>query len=336
VELWETGTPAQRLACLAGARHFDPAAARGWLEGTWADEAPEFRAAALAALATGLSLDDEPLLTRCLADRRRETRQQAQTLLARLPASGLAQRMRARAEAILTLKRGLLARQLDVALPASFDPAWKADGLEEKSPAGTGEKAFWVRQILALVPIRHWQEKFSLAAADLVTAAHKGEWSELLVGAWLRALELGAEPGLAAALFEPVLVAPKSPTAGTQAMETVGRLFTACTEAERWSLAAKFGGKRLLVWWCVPHLREAPSRAEERAVLLHLAPTLRDGTAPGGTPTAVAAARAFSPVLRDEAARLLTRDNGLSKPAEHFLQALDLRAAMHAAFGVPS
>jgi hypothetical protein len=40
--------------------------------------------------------------------------------------------------------------------------------------------------------------------------------------------------------------------------------------------------------------------------------------------------------LRDEAARLLERDNGLSKPAEHFLQALDLRAAMHAAFAVPS
>jgi len=334
--IWETGTPAQRLTCLAAARRVDPAQARAWLEQTWADETPDFRAAALGTLEHGLSRDDEPLLVRCLADRRRETRQQAQLLLARLPGSAFARRMRERAGSILTLKRGLLSRQLEIALPPAFDPSWKSDGLEEKPPAGTGEKAFWVQQILALVPVAHWSETLGLTAADLVKAAQKGEWGALLVEAWLRALPLGAPAGLAAALFEPVLVAPSPPPTGTRAAEIIGQMFAGCDEAERWKLTAKFGGDRWLAWWCVPHLRAASSPDEGRAVLQHLSLALRDGTAPGGTPAAVAAARAFPPDLRDEAARLLERESGLSKPAEYFLQALDLRAAMRAAFGLPS
>jgi hypothetical protein len=333
LELWETGTPAQRLACLAAQRRIQPAVARGWLEKSWGEETPDFRTAALGAFVVGLSIEDEPLVMRGLGDRRRETRQQAQQLLACLPASGLAQRMQARAAAILGCRRGLLSRQLEVTLPAAFDPAWKADGIEEKPPAGAGEKAFWIRQILALVPVRRWLEEFRVSAGDLVKLAQKSEWSEVLIDAWLRALPLGADPGLAAALFEPVLVLPKQPPVGTQASEVIAQLFAACTDAERWSLAARHGGERFLAWWCVPHLGPAESLSDARAVLRHLLPALRDGTAPGGTPTAVAAARAIPPALRDEAAAWLARDNGLSKPGEHFLQALDLRAAMHAAFG---
>ena len=302
------------------------------MEASWAEESPDFRVAALGALEVGLSLADEPLLTQCLGDRRRETRQQAQQLLACLPESGLAQRMRARAETILLFKRGLLSRQIEVVLPEAFDPKWKADAIEEKPPAGVGEKAHWIRQILALVPVGHWLGRFSLAAADLIALAQKSEWSEVLIDAWLHALPLGTPPGLAAALFESVLVAPKQAPVGSAASERVAQLFAGCTAAERWTLTAQHGGERGLVWWCVPHLGASPSRADARAVLRHLAPALRDGTAPGGSPAAVAAARAIPPELREEAGMLLQRDNGLSKPAEHFLQALDVRAAMHAAF----
>jgi hypothetical protein len=79
-------------------------------------------------------------------------------------------------------------------------------------------------------------------------------------------------------------------------------------------------------------LRGTPTLAQARALLHQIAPALRDGFNPGGSPVAVVAARLMPPSLRDEAVKLLTRDDHLSKPAEAFVQALDLRSALHAAF----
>ena len=47
-------------------------------------------------------------------------------------------RWSARAEALLTFHRGFLSKKLEITLPAEFDAAWTADGLEEKPPAGVG------------------------------------------------------------------------------------------------------------------------------------------------------------------------------------------------------
>jgi hypothetical protein len=331
--LWETGTPAERLACLAAFRRTDPAQARQRLEATWKDEAPDFREAAIACLESGLSNDDETFLERCLADRRRETRQRAQVLLARLAASAFASRMRSRAEACVAFERGFLSKKLEVRLPPAFDPEWKADGIEEKPPARTGEKAFWVRQIVALIPASHWNEKFSTNAGDIVALARKGEWGDLLVEAWLRSLEVAPDPAWSAALFEPVLVDAKSPPGGMSAPDAAGLLLRDCPAADRWKLVDRFGDRDVVSWACLPHLGPAPSDGVAYAVFKHIARALRDGSFPGGSPQAVAVARWFSPAMRADAARLLKRDSGLSRPAESFLQALDVRAAMPAAFG---
>lgn len=82
----------------------------------------------------------------------------------------------------------------------------------------------------------------------------------------------------------------------------------------------------------VGHLPGTPTVAQGRTLLALLAPALLSGYNPGGSPTAMLAARRIPPGLREEAARLLTRETGLTKPAEAFLRALELRAAIHAAF----
>jgi hypothetical protein len=329
--LWEVGSEDERLAALRQARATDPAHAAALLEKTWGEDSAEFRLRALAIFLPTLSLADEPLLTRALTDRRKEIRVAAQSALASLPASALAGRMRIRAEALLTCSRGLLGRKLEIALPAAFDPAWKADAVEEKPPAGVGEKAHWTQQILALVPFSHWTEKFELDPAALVDLAQKSsDWGDLLLGAWFRAACVHREPAAASALLRPVIARPQALGAGTPHTAATA-LLAVCPEAARWRLATTEAD---LAWTILPLLTTVPDLATGRAFFEHLWRSLRDGFNPGGSPTAVLAARRLPPALRDEAARRLARENeaGLTKPADAFLRALEFRAELHAAF----
>lgn len=334
VALWEIGTEDERLATLQHLRATEPARATELVARTWSEDAPEFRLRALALLRPALSLADEALLTRVLTDKRKDLRSAAQALLATLPAFGLATRARSRTEEILVLHRGLLGKKLEVNFPAAFDPAWKADAIEEKPPAGVGEKAHWAQQFLGLVPPAHWTEKFGLDAAALVALAVKSaDWGDLLLAGWFRAACLHRDAAMAAALVRPILERGKPLPGGTAPHTAVSSLLAASDEAGRWRIVAAVPD---LAWTALPSLTGTPTLADSRTLLGHLSPALRDGFNPGGSPTAVLAARRIPPELRDEAARQLARDNGLSKPAEAFLRALELRAELRAAFSTPS
>ena len=64
------------------------------------------RARFLAALATGLTVDDDAFLEQALDDRRKEVREAALELLRRLPGSSLGRRMAERARAAVRVERG--------------------------------------------------------------------------------------------------------------------------------------------------------------------------------------------------------------------------------------
>jgi hypothetical protein len=332
-ELWETGSDDERLAALRALRSSDPARARALVDATWAVDAPEFRFRTLEVLRTGLSLADEALLTRALADRRKDTRAAAQALLATIPDSGLAQRMRTRAEVLVRVHSGLLGKKIEVNPPAAFDPSWRSDAIDEKPPVGIGEKAFWTQQILSTVPLSYWMEKLGVDARELVALAVKsGDWAELLLNSWFRAATIHREADACAALLEPLLDGAKNAPPAAHIQAVVPPLLAVCTPAERWRLVS---ARPEIVWIALPFLAAAPSLGDGGRLLDALAATLRDGFNPGGSPAAVAAARHVPPELRNEAARLLTRESGLSKPAEAFLQALELRAEIQAAFSSP-
>jgi hypothetical protein len=196
--VWDEGTPDARTSALRATRAGEPAEARAWIEAAWKAEKASLREEMVEALVTGLSADDGALLEQALADRAAGVRAAAARLLARLEASPLAARARERAGAILAytapgggvlgaLKSRLGGKShgtLTVSPPTAFVKAWADDGLVEKPPAGTGERAFWLRQILGLVPPAHWEQRFGASPDALVQAAAATEWAEPVLDGW--------------------------------------------------------------------------------------------------------------------------------------------------------
>ena len=191
--VWATGSAAARRLLLARTRASDPAAARELLRSTWASETPEDRAAFVAVLATNLSVDDEPFLEAALDDRRKEVRQAAAGLLWRLPGSRLGQRMAERARPLVEMRRG----RVEVELPEEVDKAMERDGVVARPPAGTGERTWWLHQMVAATPLRTWQEALGHAPAHLVEMAGTD-----LRRAWAAAAARQADGEWALALLE--------------------------------------------------------------------------------------------------------------------------------------
>jgi hypothetical protein len=216
---WETLGLEARAALLVRVRGRDPARGRALLESTWAKEAPRERAALLAALETGLSMDDEPFLEAALDDRRKDVRTAAAQLLSRLSGSRLVGRMTERARGWLAVapgKAGLVARvtgraapTLDVRLPDACDAAMERDGIVAKPPYGMGERAWWLLQVVAAVPPQTWSAATGAEPGELLAAAGRGEWRDVLVPAWSAAAVRHAD----AAWAEALLASPAQPSA---------------------------------------------------------------------------------------------------------------------------
>jgi len=194
---WQTGARPARITLLSELRGSAPALARQLVESTWATEKADDRTAFLAALAVGLSMDDEPFLEGALDDRSKEVRRSAAELLERLPESRRAQRMLERALPLLAwvpaekprmlgLRQGHKAR-LAITLPDACDQAMQRDGVEPKPPADRrdmGAKAWWLLRLLRAIPPTTWSRQFNLAPTELIAVAERGEWQALLHEAW--------------------------------------------------------------------------------------------------------------------------------------------------------
>jgi len=188
-QAWTEGSRQERLAYLEDLRARDPAAARDLLAAAWTGEAPAERLAFLRILAGGLSLADEPFLESILDDRRKDVRQAAAGLLGRLPDSGLAQRMLARACVLVRWKAGLLRSTIDVALPENIDPSMLRDGVDPRPPAGSsfGEKAWCFIQILSCVPPGAWCSAWNKRPQQILDTVRKHEWEAALLEGWQEA-----------------------------------------------------------------------------------------------------------------------------------------------------
>jgi Family of unknown function (DUF5691) len=193
---WAAGDRAQRRALFVTLRREDPAQARALLESSWDEEAPEDRAAFVSALAIALGPDDEPVLENALADRRKPVRRAAAEVLWALPQSRLAARMAERARPLLARKR----RRIEVTLPTECDAEMERDGVERRPPRGTGERQFWLAQVLAAAPLSLWPERLKAPPEELVGLSVAGDWRALVHGAWARAAVLQRDVEWARAL----------------------------------------------------------------------------------------------------------------------------------------
>jgi Family of unknown function (DUF5691) len=151
--LWLTGTRPQRHRLFAELRRTRPAEARELLERGFAREEASDRAWFTGALGEGLSAADEALLESALDDRRQEVRYAAARLLARLPGSALARRMTERTVPLLRVEDGT---RLRATLPDDLDEPAIRDGIIRRPSSGTGERAWWLHQLVASTPLAAW------------------------------------------------------------------------------------------------------------------------------------------------------------------------------------
>jgi hypothetical protein len=195
--IWQTGNRAARVLLLQRVRAQNPEHARELLVATWAQEPAEERSAFIPLLRFGLSSADEPFLESALDDWRKEVREQAARLLARLPESRLNQRMMERAKALLkftpteagsVLKlKGKRKPRLEITLPAACDTAMKRDGIESSARPGKGEKGWWLTQIVSSVRPVFWCETWAKTPLEVLLAADGTEWKKELLEGWTQA-----------------------------------------------------------------------------------------------------------------------------------------------------
>ena len=153
-EAWELGSIGRRAGYLSRLRRRDPGAGRELLAAAWDAEPPDDRAALLAALATGLADDDEPLLERALDDRRRQVRAVALELFVRLPDSAYCPadgRPGAAPASMCASPAGSA-----ITPPTDLRPVDGPRRDPQRPPAGIGERAWWLEEILARTPLRVW------------------------------------------------------------------------------------------------------------------------------------------------------------------------------------
>ena len=184
---WDDGTFSERCEALKSIRRADASEGREWLEDVIDQEKADHRIALLGTLEAGLSIDDERLLESRLDDRSDKVRRLAASLLARLLDSALAQRMRARAEELLTATASGKRLRVECHPPEKIDKAWHRDGVPRKIPPGRGKRAVWTETILSDIPPSHWANLFDAEPTQLIDGVRDDDFAQPILVAWTRA-----------------------------------------------------------------------------------------------------------------------------------------------------
>lgn len=206
-EQWEAvaaSTPLMRREFLQRIRQLAPARVRQWVAESLPHERADHRAGLLEVLRVGFSTDDLELVESCFTDRSLQVRTVAARLAALVSDSSPAQRASARAESLVqfeptTQERGSLLKKLrgkkepsplgtlTVTPPAAFDAAWAQDGLVEKTSPRLGARAWWLRQLVRVVPLTYWTTRFPLTPEQLIELAAADEFGFPLIWGWSEA-----------------------------------------------------------------------------------------------------------------------------------------------------
>lgn len=134
-ETFDLGEREERLAAILKARMIDADTARDWVAATLPNEDAATRGLFLTALTGTLTEADIPLLESVAeSDRSSRVKEQARSILMRLPSSAVAKRMQARADELVTVERKRLGKGIRITLEPTetLPPDWKQDGLPGK------------------------------------------------------------------------------------------------------------------------------------------------------------------------------------------------------------
>ncbi|MEU6892818.1 DUF5691 domain-containing protein [Streptomyces sp. NPDC046557] len=230
--LWQEGLFAERVAVLGAVRAHDPAAAVRLLRTTWGTERADDRLMFLDSLRVGLSDRDEPFLEAALGDRSRNVRATAAELLSALTGSALAGRMAERALACVGPD--------GIDPPAECDAGMLRDGVVKRPPAGRGERAWWLGQLVEAAPLSCWRERFGgLGPAEIVARPVADGWAEELHAAWCRAAVRQRDARWSKALLGSAS-APPAAGPGTASLSERAKLLSVLPDGERAEWVAAF------------------------------------------------------------------------------------------------
>ena len=204
--IWQEGSTAQRMAVLRRVRDAEPFRARQWIIAMWKGEKVGTRHEMLEILEVRLSPDDEALLETALGDRGEKVRDRAASLLARIPESAFASRMRNCATSLLDYKPAGLLRthgSLGVEVPETPDPAWRRDA---RQPAIRGDAAAfretYIEETVALIPPATWEARLGAAPPEILSAMDHADDMEALRNGFSRATLLHSDSRWAAVLWD--------------------------------------------------------------------------------------------------------------------------------------
>ncbi|KOR31200.1 hypothetical protein TI04_02085 [Achromatium sp. WMS2] len=116
------------------------------------------------------------ILDPLIQDRSKGVRQQVAKLLSNVPASDFAIAISSSVNTIITIKKLKNEFSLQITIPDTFNKDWQKLGIEEKPPSGEGNKAFWLRQILALTPLDWWSQHKIDAPDAVLQLVLKSDW----------------------------------------------------------------------------------------------------------------------------------------------------------------
>ncbi|MBR7781589.1 DUF5691 domain-containing protein [Undibacterium luofuense] len=154
LRIWQEESFALRCKALRIQAEANPAAARQWLEADLSREKAEQRLSLLDIwLPFASGAGDVVWVESLLSDRSQPVRQRIAGWLAQQPASNLAQRIQQRAGTVLQFDDN---GALQITLPDDLPRDWEKDGWNPVPPAGTGKKAWWLRQLIALMHPQQW------------------------------------------------------------------------------------------------------------------------------------------------------------------------------------
>ncbi|WP_417283832.1 DUF5691 domain-containing protein [Comamonas sp.] len=184
--IWQEGSINQRVDLLTAERESDPAKARQRLEASLKELNAKERLPMVQALETGLTMADEPLLEKLLADRSKEVRETAARLLSSLPQSAHSQRISAWLQSMLSQDaKG----QWQIEPPEEGLKEWERDGIALQPPAYIkGVKAWWLQQMVELAPLDFWQQQLGMTPEQLWEWSRRSDWKTALRQGWLAAL----------------------------------------------------------------------------------------------------------------------------------------------------
>jgi len=189
LDSWETASLEERLFIFHQLRINQPQEALALLTKDWAELESKNKGAFLSKMQTGLSNSDESFLEDCLYETRKEIRQLAANLLARLPNSALSQRMWERIQDFVQIKKNQLKKeQAIITLPDNIDETMLRDGIDPRHQWKSGGlKASRLGQMIAVVPPKRWEKEFSKKPVELIQLFLQSDWAVLFLQAFSQA-----------------------------------------------------------------------------------------------------------------------------------------------------